>query len=86
MQTQGNSILGKIMPFIGIGIFLVIVIIALVLLSYVLLIGGAIGLILFCITFLKQKFFPGKSQKTSMHSEKGRKQIRSRTFDHDEFK
>lgn len=85
MQIQSNSVFGKILPFIGMGIFLVVIIIALVLLSYVLLIGGAIGLILFCIAYLKRKFFPNKYQ-TPMGSSKSHEQIQSRMFDNDDFK
>lgn len=57
MRSYIQSLLARIMPFVGLGIVLAFVVIAFVIFSYVLLIGTVIGLVLFAITYLKQRFF-----------------------------
>ncbi len=81
MTQQHNPILAKLAPFLGAGIFLVIIVVAIIVFSYVLLIGGAIGLILFCLAYLKRKFFPSKKQDVALS-----KNHASHTYDNDEFK
>lgn len=82
MRNYPSALLMKIMPFIGIGIFLVVLIVAFVLLSYVLLIGAVVGLVLFVVAYIKQTFFSGKVSKDSVMVSKKP----SQTFDNDEFK
>lgn len=79
MRSYPSSFFAKIMPFIGIGIFLAIFVIAFVFLSYVLLIGAVIGLALFVVAFIKQTFFSSKSKTTAVVSKRP-----PRTFDHDD--
>jgi len=82
MRNYSSTLLTKIMPFFGIGIFLVILIVAFIFLSYVLLIGAVVGLVLFVVAYIKQTFFSGKNSKNSVMVPKKS----SRTFDNDEFK
>ncbi len=61
------------------GFMIVVLIGGLILLSYLLIFGVIVGLILFCVSWLKDKFFPSKEvSKTTPKS--------GRTLDHDEFK
>lgn len=60
MRIKLTQILEKIMPFLVVGIVLVLFIVALVLLSYLLFWGALIGLVLFGISYIKNKFFPKK--------------------------
>jgi hypothetical protein len=60
MANKLQLLLMRIAPYIGIGVFLVVCVLALLIFSYILLIGGIIGLILFLIAYIKTRFFPGK--------------------------
>lgn len=80
MKSFHQSVLAKIMPFIGIGIFLVFMLIAFVLLSYVLLFGALIGVALFVVAYIKQKFFISRNKPTATSKPK-----LSHVFENNEF-
>ncbi len=56
-----RAFLEKIIPFIFLGIMLVIFVVGIVLFSYLLIIGALVGLVLFAIAWLKEKLSPSKS-------------------------
>lgn len=73
-----QTLFSRIMPFIVLGIMLVVLIAGFILFSYLLVFGAILGLVLFMGAWLKEKFFP--SQKISAIIKRGR------TIDHDDFK
>jgi len=74
-----NNLLARIIPFLFLGIMLVILIAGLILLSYLLIWGAVVGLVLFLIAWLREKFFPPR------HLTKIDKQSKSgRVIDHDD--
>lgn len=62
------------MPFIYLGILIVLFVVGLVLLSYLLIFGAIVGLCLFAFTWLREKLFNNKENKKS-----------GRTIDHDKL-
>lgn len=70
----------RILPFFIGGIIIVILIAGLVLLSYLLVLGAFVGLILFMIAWFKNKIFPSKTIVMTKPAKEGQ------TFDHNEFK
>ncbi len=75
-NQQSSPLLAKLLPFLGMGIFFVVIIIALIFFSYILLLGGLIGLVLFVVAFIKEKFFPTKKNVPARQG---------KTYDHDKF-
>lgn len=55
-----RNIFTRLIPFISFGIILVLFIVGFVLLSYLLIAGAVIGLVLFIIAWFKEKLFPTK--------------------------
>ncbi len=78
MSSNQNPFLAKIIPFIGMGITVVIIIFAIIIGIYLLIFGAIIGFILFAIAYIKQKFF-SQSSNSSEVMKKGQ------TYDHDDF-
>lgn len=72
-----NSLLARIAPFIALGIFCILGVIGFILLSYVILIGAAIGIVLFITSYvyslLKRR---GTTPPQASEQHKGR------TYDH----
>lgn len=68
----------KLLPFIGFGIVLVLLLVGVILLSYLLVYGALIGLVLFTVAWLRDKFFPSKKIATRVKP--------GRTIDHDDLK
>ncbi|HLB58010.1 MAG TPA: hypothetical protein VJL60_04270 [Gammaproteobacteria bacterium] len=68
-------IFSKIVPFVFLGVFLVIFVLGLLLFSYLLILGALVGIILFAIAWIKDTFF---STKKKSPSEK-----RGRIIEHD---
>lgn len=66
-----------IMPFIGMGIFIVILAVGIVVFSYLLILGAAIGLILFGIFWIYQKLTARRRLPPPRNPHSGR------TIDHD---
>ena len=59
-----NPIAATLASFIGMGVFIVLLIVGLVFFSYLLIIGGVIGLILLGILYLRAKFFAPKKKNS----------------------
>lgn len=78
LMAQRPSFLIELTSFISFGIFIVLGLLSFVLLSYLILAGALLGLIVFLITLIKAKFFPSKQSIPI--------QQKGQTFDHDEFK
>jgi hypothetical protein len=74
-----RSFIYKIMPFIVLGITLFILIAGIIILSYVLIFGALIGLILFAVNWLRDKLSP-KGPPVSKKVEK-----EGRIIDHDDI-
>ena len=69
----------RIIPFIFLGIFIVLFVVGLIILSYILIYGALVGLVLFMLSWLKEKFFPKKASNLPTKKRKGR------TIDHDDL-
>ena len=72
-------LLSRIMPFISLGIAIVLLILGLFLMVHILIWGAIIGLILYLFALIKAKFFPNPH-----HSLQTRDDKPGRTFDHEE--
>ncbi|MEM1244424.1 MAG: hypothetical protein AAGG80_06375 [Pseudomonadota bacterium] len=75
----GTNLLNAILPFVGIGIFIVVIILAVIFLSYIFIIGALIGLVLFVFAFIKQLFTGRKKTKVPQKTQHGR------TYDYDDL-
>lgn len=58
-----KNFLEKLTPYLIAGISIVLFIAMLIVLSYVLIWGLVIGLIMFAFVYIKQRFFPSKKPK-----------------------
>jgi uncharacterized membrane protein SpoIIM required for sporulation len=74
-----KSITQKIVPFIFLGVMLVILTFGIILLSYVLILGAIVGFVLYVVARIKEKFFPSKHIIKTDNSNKS-----GRTFEHDD--
>jgi hypothetical protein len=72
-----QTLLARVMPFLILGIMIVILVVGIVVLSYLLVFGAVIGLFLFGIAWFKEKLFPSKLPT--------RRPKQGQTFDHDDF-
>ncbi len=68
----------RIIPFIFLGIFIVLLVVGFIIFSYLLIFGALVGLVLFVLNWLREKLFPQKELKLPEKKRKGR------TIDHDE--
>lgn len=66
----------RLLPFIFLGIALVAFIFSLMLMAYLFIFGAVVGLVLFSIAYIKQRFFA--SREISIPKKQGQ------TIDHDE--
>jgi len=75
-----QNVFAKLIPFIIAGIAIVAFAFGLLLLTYLLIFGAIIGLILFTVSWIRRKFFASKhmTKPTTKQSEKGR------IIDHDD--
>lgn len=72
-----QSLLGRLMPFIFLGIMLVLAVVGVILFSYLLIFGALVGIILFAITWIRGLFsHKTKHLQTTQHKT-------GRTIDHD---
>lgn len=55
--------LSRIMPFIGLGIFIVLLVYTLIFLSYVFVIGTLVGLILYIVAAIRLRWLRWESSK-----------------------
>lgn len=74
-----NRLLRQIIPFIVIGIVIVTIIFGMMLLAYIFLFGAILGLILFIIRWIRDKFF--SSHKITKRGKKP-----GRVIDSDDWK
>jgi len=72
----------KIAPFFIFGIMIFIFVAGLIILSYILIFGALIGLILFAIQKLREKFF---SQHSNPSHKLKKVERKGRIIDHDDF-
>ncbi len=72
-----QSLFGRLMPFIFLGIMLVLAVVGVILFSYLLIFGALVGIVLFAITWVRGLF----SHKTKHLQTKQHK--RGQTIDHD---
>lgn len=70
-----SNLFAMIVPFIVLGMFIVVFAFGLLLFIYLLIFGAIIGLFLFLIAWIKQKFFPSKKMT--------RRKTSGRTIDHE---
>lgn len=75
-----SNFFAKLVPFILFGIAIVAFAFGLVLLMYLLVFGAIVGLALYVIAWIKDKFFRSKQMTTYKHKEK-----QGRTIDHDDL-
>ena len=74
-----HNLFPKIIPFLLIGIAIVAFSFGIVLLAYLLFLGAIVGMVLFIISFIRDKFFP-KKPKPSVTKKSGH------TIDSDDWK
>ncbi len=73
------SILSRILPFLYLGIVIVVLIFGIILFSYLLILGAMVGLILFLIAYIREKFFSSPN-----YPEKIARKRKGQTIDHDQ--
>ncbi len=72
-----RNLLAKIIPFLFLGLMIVVLVAGFVIVSYLLIWGAVVGLILFLIAWIKEKLFP------SRHLTKTQQPKSGRIIDHD---
>ena len=55
-----QALFARLLPFFIMGMMIVIFVVGIIFLSYLLIFGALIGLVLFIITWVRQTFFPPK--------------------------
>lgn len=80
MRQKNNNLGNTIASFLGLGVFIVLLICAIVFLSYLFIIGAVIGLILYLIALFRAKFM---RPKTGVHQQPNHVH-HSRTIDQDD--
>lgn len=75
-----HSFFARLIPFIFLGIFIVILIAGLILLSQLLIIGACVGFVLFIIAWIRDALFSKKTPKPLVKTPK-----QGRTIDHDDL-
>lgn len=58
------NIFERMVPFIFLGIFIVLIVVGFVILSYLLIFGALVGMALFTIAWIKNALFPTKKMAT----------------------
>lgn len=76
-----NKLMSKVLPFFFVGILLVILVVGFVLLSYLLIAGAVVGLVLFLLAWIKEKLSPERHLTKTDSSKKT-----GRTIEHDDRK
>ncbi len=59
-----RSLVDKIIPFIVLGVTIVVILGGMILFAYLLLFGAIVGVVLFIISKIRAKFFPSKKMAT----------------------
>lgn len=65
MNNESKKLLDYVLPFIGLGILVVLLIVGIVLAFHLIIWGTLVGLILFGIAYIRAKFFRKKGQMTA---------------------
>jgi len=73
-----QSFMARLLPFIFLGILLVLVVVGVILFSYLLLFGAMVGLILFGVAWIKGLFSRNKQKYPAAYHKK-----QGRIIDHD---
>lgn len=55
-----NNFFSRLAPFLMLGVLIVVFIAGIVIFSYLLILGALVGLVLFALTWLREKMFPSK--------------------------
>ena len=84
MKQSMNKLKAKVMPYIGMGLFLILFLLGLVVFSYILIIGAIVGLILFLIAYIRSKFTRHHPHSQNDQSYKNKPQ--GRVIDHNDIK
>lgn len=71
--------LTRLIPFVFLGIMIVMFVVGLIVFSYLLIAGAVVGVLLFAVAWVKEKLFPTKHISIDRHILK-----RGRTFEHDD--
>lgn len=74
-----RKLLDRFVPFIFLGIVIVALVAGLVLFSYLLIFGAIVGMVLFAMTWIRDRFFPKKDM--TVHRKPPRQ---GQTYDHDD--
>lgn len=81
------GIMAKILPFLSLGIMIVLMLVGVFLLSYLLIFGALVGLILFIVSFVMGKFRGAKNGMTKHESEKAHtEKPEGKTYDYKDIK
>jgi hypothetical protein len=75
-----RNIINRLIPFIFLGIMIVIFVAGIILLSYLLIYGAIVGIIIYLIVWIKEQLF---NKKKSPYPEQ--KKRSGRTIDHDDL-
>ncbi len=81
MNQQRHPIASALGSIIGVVIFIGLFIVGLIFFSYLLIIGGIIGLVLFLIAYIRAKFF---AKKIRGQAKKQKQAHHGRTIDHND--
>lgn len=65
-----KKFINQLVPFILVGIAVVAFAFGIMLLAYLFLIGACVGLLLFTIAWIRQKFFPKKTMVVTKHKKR----------------
>lgn len=83
MKQSSPKLLQTILPFLFLGVFIVLIVIGFVVFSYVLIIGAVIGLILFLISAIREKFQKVKRMPPNLNQYDKPSKHSGRTIEHD---
>ncbi len=74
-----KRLFAQLVPFLFLGIFIVLLTVGIIFLSYLFIIGAMVGFVLFLITVIKEKVFPNH------YPTQGRRQTKQgRVIEHDD--
>lgn len=79
-----SILFARLLPFLWVGILLVLAFIGIIFFSYVLILGAFVGLVIYGVAYLRNKFFTKKS-KTIVEHYQSTTQEQGRTFDYKDF-
>ena len=81
-----NKLTAKIMPFLTLGVMLMVFIIGLIFFSYVIIIAAILGLILFTVGYIRGKWLMRKfKQQAQQQPQQNTPKEQGRIIEHDEI-